>query len=138
MEKLTIIPIYLVVIVCTLTSNIAAFADDDDHRRGHRPPAIAASNLEFTGDHVIGLDVRAFVPTGSQSRNCIVSLAESNSAVPGISVFCGPRELEGKKGLLVSLFFPYFVPPLDDFFISATVYQEGARRYDPPVLYTGQ
>lgn len=138
MEKLTSIPTYLVVIVCALTSNVAALADDDERRRGRPAPTIGAANIEFTGEHVIGLDVRAFIPTGSLSRNCIVSLAESNAAVPGISVFCGPREFEGKMGLLVSLFFPFFVPSLDDFFITATVYQEGARSYGSPVVYTEQ
>ena len=99
-------------------------------------PPIGTSNLTFTAQHVPnGFDVRAFVPTGSVSRNCIVSLAESNFAIAGMSpAFCGPRFFEDQYGLLISVFFSTPVPY--DFFLTATVYHEGAHGYGPPVLFT--
>ena len=81
--------------------------------------------------------IRAFVPTGSRSVNCLTSLNESNNAVSGIVVFCGEREppaFGGTPGMLVSVFFPEPVPP--DMVLSVTLYQQGARRYGAPVLCT--
>ena len=81
--------------------------------------------------------IRAFVPTGSKSVNCLTSLNESNNAVSGIVVFCGEREppaFGGTPGMLVSVFFPEPVPP--DLVLSITLYQQGARRYGVPALYS--
>ena len=81
--------------------------------------------------------IRAFVPTGSRSVNCLTSLNESNNAVAGTVVFCGEREppaFGGTPGVLVSVFFPGPVPP--DLVLSLTLYQQGARRYGTPVLCT--
>jgi hypothetical protein len=82
-------------------------------------------------------NIRAFVPTGSKSVNCLVTFNESNNAVPGMVAFCGEREpaaFGGVPGMLVSVFFPQPVPP--DLVLSVTLYQQGARRYGAPVLCT--
>jgi hypothetical protein len=77
--------------------------------------------------------VRTFVPTGSLSNKCLATLAESNFAVPGISVFCGPREFQGQKGILFSAFFPQPIPA--GLILSATVHQEDAHGYGPAVFF---
>ncbi len=84
--------------------------------------------------------VRAFVPTGSKSTNCVATLNEmANSAYPfGIVLFCGEREpagVGGVPGVLVSVFFPQPVSPAG-FVLSLTLYQQGAGTYGPPVLCT--
>ena len=82
-------------------------------------------------------DIRAFVPTGSKSVNCLVTFNESNNAVPGMVAFCGEREpaaFGSVPGVMVSVFFPQPVPP--DLVLSVTLYQQGARRYGAPVLCT--
>jgi hypothetical protein len=81
--------------------------------------------------------VRAFVPTGSTSVNCLVSLNEQNSTSFPV-VFCGERNpfaFGGVPGVLVSVFYPEPVPP--DFVLSVTLYQKGARKYGVPVLCNG-
>ena len=99
---------------------------------------LGATRIELTHDQLVAndFDIRAFVPTGSLSPNCLVTLAESNFAVPGISTFCAPRIVDGQNGVLVSLFFP--TPPPADVCLAITLYQEHARGYGPPALYTGQ
>jgi hypothetical protein len=98
-------------------------------------------SLNFTNAHVDPFQnnqvIRAFVPTGSRSVECLLTLNESNNAVPGIVSFCGEREppaFGGVPGMLVSVFFPEPVPP--DLVLSVTLYQKGARRYGAPVLCT--
>jgi hypothetical protein len=81
--------------------------------------------------------VRAFVPTGSKSPNCLATLNETNAFAFGIVLFCGEREpagLGGTPGVVVSAFFPQPVPP--GFVLSLTLYQQGAASYGAPVLCT--
>jgi hypothetical protein len=82
-----------------------------------------------------GYNVRAFVPTGSLNTNCLATLSESNNAIPGIVVFCAPREFNNQKGVLFSAFFPQPIPA--GLVLSATIYQQHAREYGPPVFYPG-
>jgi len=79
--------------------------------------------------------IRAFIPTESSSRKCLVTLGESNDPNKIRSVFCGPRIQNGVDGLLLSIFF--FEPVSPDIVVGVTVYQEFAKGYGSPVLYTG-
>jgi len=103
-----------------------------------RAVPIGATSVTFTNEHVDqnNLDVRAFVATGSLSPQCLVTMAESNFAIPGLSVFCAPRNHDGQSGVLVSVFFP--TPPPADLLLVVTLYQEHAQQYGSPVLYIGQ
>jgi hypothetical protein len=96
-----------------------------------------ARTVQFGDSQVTpdGFNVRAFVPTGSLNTNCLATLSESNNAVPGIVVFCAPREFDGQKGVLFSAFFPQPVP--SGLVLSATIYQQHAREYGAPVFYPG-
>jgi hypothetical protein len=103
--------------------------------------SLNTASLNFTNAHVDPFQnnqvIRAFVPTGSRSVNCLATLNESNNAVPGIVLFCGEREPAAfgeVPGMLVSVFFPTPVPP--DLVLSVTLYQQGARKYGTPVLCT--
>jgi len=82
--------------------------------------------------------VRAFVPTGSKSVNCLATLNETNIFPLPNALFCGEREpaaFGGVPGMLVSVFLPQPVSP--DFVLSVTLYQQGAKSYGTPVLCTG-
>ena len=96
-------------------------------------PPIGSGIVVFDAGQVSGnrFAVRAFVPTGSLSRHCLATLSESNFAIPGISVFCSPREFQGQQGILVGAFFPQPVPI--GLILSATIYQEHAHGYGAPV-----
>ncbi len=99
---------------------------------------IGAARVVFTTAQLTSnrFAVRAFVPTGSLHDNCLGTLAESNFAVPGISLFCAPRTFNGQNGILVSAFFSQPIPEeLTDFLLAVTVYQEGARQYGPPIFF---
>jgi hypothetical protein len=107
---------------------------------GHHSLDIGAANVVFTSAQLTEnrFAVVAFVPTGSSNDPCLVTLAESNFAIPGISVFCGPPTFEGRKGIGITVSFPQPIPDdLTDFVLSVTVYQEGARGYGTPVFYPG-
>lgn len=99
---------------------------------------IGAGNVLLGDEEVTagGLTVRAFVPTDSLSPNCLTTFSESNFAVPGLTLFCGSRVFNGQKGLLISVFPPQVIPT--GLVLSLTVYQQGARGYGSPVLYTGE
>ena len=81
--------------------------------------------------------IRAFVPTGSKSHDCLTSLNEirTNAYPVGITMFCGEREpfgFGGAPGMLISIFFPQ-TPPAD-LSVGVTLYQKGAQQYGTPVL----
>lgn len=83
--------------------------------------------------------IRAFVPTGSKSHDCLTSLNEirTNAYPVGITMFCGEREpsgFGGVPGMLISVFFPQ-TPPAD-LSVGISLYQRGARQYGTPVLCT--
>ena len=81
-------------------------------------------------------NVQAFIPTGSTSPLCLVTVNESNFAGSEGAVFCNAREFQGKHGIRVTFGFPFGVPP-SNFFATMTVYQPDARGYGQPILYTG-
>jgi hypothetical protein len=77
--------------------------------------------------------VRAFVKTGSLDPNCLVTLGDTTFVVNGTLVFCAPRQPDNLgKGIMISIFYP--VPPPDGFSVSATLFQQSAKKYGPPVL----
>lgn len=83
--------------------------------------------------------IRAFVATGSKSVNCLTSMNEilTDITPTSITVFCGERQpvaFGNVPGILVSVFFTQ--PPPSDFTMSLTLYQQGAKKYAPPVLCT--
>jgi hypothetical protein len=95
--------------------------------------------VEFGNDEMEpnGQTLSAFVPTGSDSPACLVTLAESNFAVTGTTVYCGNRYFNGTWGIIVRVLFPSAVPS-NDLILSTTVYQEGAQHYGAPVHYSGE
>ncbi len=104
--------------------------------------ALSTVLLTLTNAHVNPAEnnqvIRAFVPTGSRSTHCLVSLNETTSVAIGTVVFCGLREpasLGGVPGVLVSVFYPE--PILAGFHIDVTLYQQGASTYGEPVLCSG-
>jgi hypothetical protein len=98
---------------------------------------IGAARVELSHAQVTNdFDIRAFIATDSLNPNCLVTMAESNFAVPGVSIFCAPRILDGQRGVLVSAFYPS--PPPPDLGLTITLYQESAHGYAAPVLYLGQ
>jgi hypothetical protein len=80
--------------------------------------------------------IRAFIPTGSMSPNCLATLNDTNNFAFGTVLFCGNRQPSGSRpGVLVSIFFPEPVVP--DMTMTVTLYQQGAIKYGAPVLCTG-
>jgi hypothetical protein len=100
--------------------------------QGGAPP-IGSARVVFSSEHLDPntFQLRAFVATDSTSPNCLVTMNESNFAVPGMSVFCSPRTFNNQNGVLVSVFL--FWPPPDDFVLEVTLYHEQAGGYGPPV-----
>jgi hypothetical protein len=96
-----------------------------------------ASHLNpFEGGQVI----RAFIPTGSKSQNCLTAFNEilTDQPLTGMVMFCGEREpfaFGNTPGMLVSVFFPQ--PPPQELELGITLYQQGAKSYGAPVLCTG-
>ena len=99
---------------------------------------IGAGQVTFDSSEVIPAgNLDAFVPTGSASALCLVTLSESNAFFVGPSpAICVPRTFQGQKGIRI-IVIPYFATFPSDVTLSVTVYQQGAHRYGQPVLYTG-
>ena len=98
-------------------------------------PAIGAANIAFGPEQLTtnGFALRAFVATRSSSLNCLATFSESNFAGARMAIFCAPRTFSGREGVLVSVFFDSPAPA--DLILSATLYQEGAQGYAPPVFF---
>lgn len=92
--------------------------------------------IDFNEVNVSGY-VDAFIPTGSDSDVCLVTLGDSNGYSAGPSpAICVTRIFQGQKGVRI-IVIPYFAQFPSDLVLNVTVYQRGARRYGQPVLYTG-
>src|SRR5712692_7461279 len=95
-----------------------------------RPAGFIGATFIALQNQVVGINnikFRAFIPTGSTSTNCLATLAESNTPRAAMSLFCGPRTLNGVDGVLVSIFFD--TPVASDALVTITLYQDGAKSY---------
>lgn len=99
-----------------------------------RTPPIGMGQVEVTtADHAPEpSQISAFVATHSAGP-CQITLAESNFAVAGTTVYCGVRNVNGVDGLFVHIFLPEAAP--GDAFWIVNLYQEFAKGYEPPVLF---
>lgn len=81
-------------------------------------------------------NVSAFIPTGSSSNVCLVTLGDSNIYFTGPSpAICIQRTFQGRNGIVI-IVIPYFGTLPADMVLRVTVYQQGAHGYGQPVLYT--
>ncbi|MGH2659667.1 MAG: hypothetical protein ACRDHS_08370 [Actinomycetota bacterium] len=96
---------------------------------------IGAGHVELNESFAFagGVEVGAFVPTGSGSDRCLLTLSESDFAISGTTVYCGLREVGGQLGIFIHVFLP--VPAPQHFVMSLTVYQELAMEYGQPVPF---
>jgi hypothetical protein len=79
--------------------------------------------------------IRAFVPTGSVDHRCLVTFSESTIGdFIGPAPFCGARTVNGVKGVLITV---WLEQPVDDMYLSLTVFQQFAKGYGQPRLYNG-
>jgi hypothetical protein len=79
--------------------------------------------------------VRAFVPTGSTSGDCLATLNDTNIFPLPNALFCGdrtPSALGGTPGVTVSIFLAQ--PATPTFAVRVTLYQRDAKTYGAPVL----
>jgi hypothetical protein len=135
---LFILVIVLLVGLLSVPSVAYGSVQSSENSQGVR--RINAGYIELTEEHrTSSAGVRAFIPTGSSSPICLVTLAEAGfpdpGIVPGMTVFCGNRVVDGVAGIIITIFYPVDLP--DQFLVTLTVYQDDAKRYGEPVLYTG-
>jgi len=132
---------YLVVIAIVILAGLllmpsVAYGSVQSSEKSQGIRRINAAYIELTEEHRAGPDsIRVFVPTDSFSPICLVTLSESSVAVAGMTVFCAPRGVDGVAGVNIHILHPVDLP--DQFVVSLTVYQDDAKRYGEPVLYTG-
>jgi hypothetical protein len=99
---------------------------------------IGAGHVELNESFLFGpggFELGAFVPTGSGSDKCLVTLSESDFATPGQTVYCGVRQVDGEFGIFVHVFLPPNFEKPPHFVIFLTVYQEFAKEYGQPVPF---
>ena len=127
-KPVTVLVAVVLLVVLTLT---ALGAGVGPHAR-----TIGAGRVAFGDEHLREgtAEISAFIRTDSDSAVCLVTLAESNFAVSGTTTYCGIRRVSGKPGIFVHIFLPHTLPA--GLFISATVYQDRAKFYESPVLFT--
>lgn len=82
-------------------------------------------------------NVSAFIPTGSGSDVCLVTLGDGNIYFAGPSpAICIHRTFQGRDGIVL-IVIPYFGTLPADMVLRVTVYQQGAHGYGQPVFYDG-
>jgi hypothetical protein len=105
----------------------------------HPAATIGAGTVDLTSANFLNgwnMVMRGFVETGSPSEKCLVTFREATNAWIIQSVFCGHRVVNGRDGVLVTVFFADPGAAYEDT-VELTVYQEHARYYAAPVEYTG-
>ena len=78
--------------------------------------------------------IRAFVPTGSKDPRCLVTFSETTIDSVGPAPFCGARTVSGLDGLLITV---PLEEPAEHLYLAVTVFQQFAKSYGQPTLYTG-
>jgi hypothetical protein len=106
--------------------------------RGATGPAgiVNVARIQLTGDEVNPAarnELKAFIRTDSTSANCLVTLAESNTASAGTTVYCGQRTYNEAQGIFIHVFLPASAPT--GVMLGLTVYQDGAQQYAVPVYF---
>jgi hypothetical protein len=104
-------------------------------------PLIAGTQTSLTNAQVDPAEnnqvIRAFIPTGSKSQNCLATMNDTDNFAYGTVLYCGERQpasLGNTPGILVSIFFP--TPVIADLTMTVTVFQQGAKFYGAPTLCT--
>jgi hypothetical protein len=118
--------------VCALAlqSSHASVAGDNES-------SLKTASINLTNAQVLPEDsalVRAFIPTGSSTQKCLVTLNETTFVSLGAQVFCGVRTSPtyGTGVLITISYFNSPVPP--DYGTSLTLWQQGAKYYGAPVM----
>ena len=105
-----------------------------------KTPGLPIGAAQVTFDYSVvnaAGNVDAFIPTGSASGICLVTLNDSNAFFVGPSpAICVPRQLDGRMGIRI-IVIPYFASFPADMTMTVTIYQQFAHRYGQPILYTG-
>ncbi len=71
--------------------------------------------------------IRAFVPTGSRDKRCLVTFSETTiTDVVGPAPFCGARTVHGVPGLLITI---HLEQPVYRLYLSLTVFQQFAKAF---------
>jgi hypothetical protein len=79
--------------------------------------------------------VLVFVPTGSKSVNCLVTLNDTTFVVLGTQVFCALRTSPTLgSGVVVTV--DYFQTVPSDYFLNFTLWQQGVTHYGQPITCT--
>jgi hypothetical protein len=138
-RRRTCVPFLVLLVGTVLSSALAPTSSADPLPLEGR--SIFTTRVDLDSRHLLTTWLmRAFIATGSDSPNCLVTLAEmgggSGLVFPG-PVFCAPRTLEGQKGVMLSVFFPG-QDASSDFRLSLTLFHEGARFYGQAVPYPVQ
>jgi hypothetical protein len=122
----------LVVAAAVLGIPLAHAAFNEDHPAG----SIGAGYVVLGPEHLSNPSaLDAFIPTQSPSQRCLVTFSESNFAIPGNAVHCVARNVDGVDG--IRLYVPLAGEAPSDVVLALTVYQQFAKGYGTPVLYTG-
>ena len=78
--------------------------------------------------------IRAFFPTGSKDQRCLVTFSETTIESVGPAPFCGARTVNGVEGVLITV---PLEAPADHLYLALTLFQQFAKSYGQPTLYTG-
>jgi hypothetical protein len=79
--------------------------------------------------------VLVFVPTGSKSVNCLVTLNDTTFVVLGTQVFCAQRTSRTLgRGVVVTIDYFQTVPP--GYTLNFTLWQQGVTHYGQPIPCT--
>src|SRR5829696_7654975 len=125
--------IVIVLLLGLLSAPSVAYGSVQSSEKGSGIRRINAGYIELTEEHRTGpASIRVFIPTDSSSPICLATLSEASFAVPGMTVFCAPRVVDGVAGVNIHILYPVDLP--DEFVVSLTVYQDDAKRYGEPVL----
>ena len=128
--------IVIVFLVGLLLSPSVAYGSAQSSENSQGVRKLHAGYIELTEAHREGPNtIRAFIPTDSSSRICLATLNEASFPVPGMTVFCQHRVVDGVKGVNIHIFYPEDLT--DQFIVVLTVYHDEAQRYGEPVLNTG-
>lgn len=104
------------------------------HSQNGMPSLLHVASISLTIADVPqgGSTVSVFIPTGSKSKKCLLTVNETSTPTDLTQAFCAARHSDTDgDGVLVTLYYSY--PIGNDFAATLTLWQEGARAYGAPI-----
>jgi hypothetical protein len=120
----------IVVTATALSPVVGNAVSGSYYNRASTPIGVGSVHLTAGYADEAGTALRAFVPTGSTSDRCLMTINEISDPSAGVTLQCSPRTFDERDGIELLIWLPTQVTT--GFQMDVNIYQEFATGYGAP------